>query len=147
MKLIDGHYVTIPKTTSEVLRSILRSRSLKPWISRVRELIKEMSDIEDSNKKEYNGPHSKGTEKLVSRLEGFRYQTVYPNSIDNLGKHLIGRALSFELTNNKVVTGRMKSFGQYDLIVTDSKTGQDILVMKSAIVSVQGDLSPKKEMI
>jgi sRNA-binding regulator protein Hfq len=100
--------------------------------------------IEDSNKEEYTGPHGNGTEKSVSRLEGFRYQTIYTNSIDNLGKHLLGRILSFELTNNKVVTGRMKSFGQYDLIVSDSKTGQDVLVMKTAIVTVQGDLSPKK---
>ncbi len=69
-----------------------------------------------------------------------RYQTIYGNTVDNFGKHLIGRILTFELANGKMITGKLKSFGQYDIIITDSRTGQDILVMKHALITVQGDL-------
>ncbi len=74
---------------------------------------------------------------------GNRFQTVYGTAIDNLGRHLIGRILSLELVNNKTITGKLVSYGQYDLMVVDSRTGQSMIIMKSAIISVIGDLSPK----
>ncbi|MEM3192855.1 MAG: hypothetical protein QXU98_07615 [Candidatus Parvarchaeota archaeon] len=77
-----------------------------------------------------------------NREQNFRYQTIYPNAIDNFGKHLIGRLLTLELANNKTITGKLKSFGQFDVIITETKTGQDILVFKHAIVSVYGNLDP-----
>ena len=73
-----------------------------------------------------------------------RYITPYGYGIlDNFGSHLVGRLLTFELMNNKTVTGKLKGCGQFDVIVTDSRTGQDLIIMKHAIVSVQGDLSVK----
>jgi len=45
--------------------------------------------------------------------------------------------------NNKTVTGKLKGYGQFDIMVTDSRTGQDLIIMKHAIESVQGDLSSK----
>ncbi|MEM3859392.1 MAG: hypothetical protein QW478_08290 [Candidatus Micrarchaeaceae archaeon] len=93
-----------------------------------------------NDKKEYTSPHSNETE---NRAQNFRYQTIYPNAIDNFGKHLIGRLLTLELANNKTLTGKLKSFGQFDVIITETKTGHDILVFKHAIMTVQGDLSSK----
>ena len=73
-----------------------------------------------------------------------RYLTPYGYGIlDNFGTHLIGRLLTFELVNNKTVTGKLKGYGQFDIMVTDSRTGQDLIIMKHAILSVQGDLSYK----
>jgi sRNA-binding regulator protein Hfq len=100
-----------------------------------------MTESLDSTKKEYDSPHDNGTEKSVPN---FRYQTIYPGQIDNFGKQLIGRILTLELVNNKTMTGKLVSFGQYDIILMDSRTGQSILVMKHAIVSVQGDLTAKR---
>ena len=96
----------------------------------------------DETKKALVNSHSTDTEKSATN---FRYQTIYPGQIDNFGKQLLGRLLTLELMNNKTITGKLASFGQYDIIMIDSRTGQNILVMKHAIVSVQGDLSPKKE--
>jgi len=73
-----------------------------------------------------------------------RYITPYGYGVlDNFGTHLIGRLLTFELVNNKTVSGKLKGYGQFDIIITDSRTGQDLIIMKHAIVSVQGDLSVK----
>jgi len=73
-----------------------------------------------------------------------RYATPYGYGVlDNFGTHLIGRLLTFELVNNKTVSGKLKGYGQFDIIITDSRTGQDLIIMKHAIVSVQGDLSVK----
>ena len=94
------------------------------------------------DKKALVNSHGTDTEKSATN---FRYQTIYPGQIDNFGKQLLGRLLTLELMNNKTITGKLVSFGQYDIIITDSRTGQNILVMKHAIVSVQGDLSPKRE--
>ncbi|MCL5874259.1 MAG: hypothetical protein M1161_02835 [Candidatus Thermoplasmatota archaeon] len=102
-----------------------------------------MVDILD-NKKGLVNSHGNDSEKSAPN---FRYETIYNGSIDNLGKHLLNRQLSFKLLDNTVVTGKMISFGQYDIVVIDSKTGQYILIMKTSIVTVQGDLSPKKEMV
>ena len=100
-----------------------------------------MTESIDETKKELINSHSADTEKTAPTN---RYQTVYPGTIDNFGKQLLGRLLTLELMNNKTITGKLVSFGQYDIIITDSRTGQNILVMKHAIVSVRGDLSPKK---
>ena len=100
-----------------------------------------MSESIDATKKEYDSPHDNGTEKSAPN---FRYQTIYPGQIDNFGKQLIGRILTLELVNNKTMTGKLVSFGQYDIILIDSRTGQSILVMKHAIVTVQGDLGAKR---
>ena len=97
-----------------------------------------MSESIDATRKELVNSHGTDTEKSVPN---FRYQTIYPGQIDNFGKQLIGRILTLELVNNKTMTGKLVSFGQYDIIMMDSRTGQSILVMKHAIVSVQGDLS------
>lgn len=94
------------------------------------------------DKKVLVNSHGNDSEKTVSNL---RYQTIFPNAIDNFGKHLIGKFLSIELNNNKVLTGKLRSFGQYDVILTDQRTGQDILIMKSAIVTVQGDFSTERK--
>ena len=103
--------------------------------------VKRMSESIDATKKEYDSPHDNGTEKLAPN---FRYQTIYPGQIDNFGKQLIGKILTLELVNNKTITGKLVSFGQYDIILMDSRTGQNVLVFKHAIVSVQGDLSAKR---
>jgi len=98
----------------------------------------------DEEKKELVNSHGNDTERTVT---GYRYKTIYSGAIDNFGKHLIGRLLSIELSNNKTITGKLRSFGQYDVIITDSRTGQDILIMKSSIITVQGDLSPNRETV
>ena len=73
-----------------------------------------------------------------------RYVTPYGYGVlDNFGAQLVGRLLTFELMNNKTVTGKLKGYGQFDIMITDSRTGQDLIIMKHAIVSVQGDLSYK----
>jgi hypothetical protein len=73
-----------------------------------------------------------------------RYVTPYGYGVlDNFGAQLIGRLLTFELMNNKMVTGKLKGYGQFDIMVTDLRTGQDYIIMKHAIVSVQGDFSIK----
>jgi len=75
----------------------------------------------------------------------FRYNTPYGYGVlDNFGAQLVGRLLTFELVNNKMVTGKLKGYGQFDIMVTDSRTGQDYIIMKHAIVSVQGDLTVKQ---
>jgi len=74
-----------------------------------------------------------------------RYNTPYGYGVlDNFGTQLIGKLLTFELVNNKMVTGKLKGYGQFDIMVTDSRTGQDFIIMKHAIVSVQGDLTVKQ---
>jgi len=73
-----------------------------------------------------------------------RYVTPYGYGVlDNFGAHLVGKLLTIELMNNKTVSGKLKGYGQFDIIITDSRTGQDLIIMKHAIVSVQGDLSYK----
>jgi len=73
-----------------------------------------------------------------------RYVTPYGYGVlDNFGAHLVGKLLTIELMNNKTVSGKLKGYGQFDIIITDSRTGQDYIIMKHAIVSVQGDLSSK----
>jgi len=55
-----------------------------------------------------------------------RYVTPYGYGVlDNFGAQLIGRLLTFELMNNKMVTGKLKGYGQFDIMVTDLRTGQD----------------------
>jgi sRNA-binding regulator protein Hfq len=100
-----------------------------------------MTESLDATKKEFANSHSNDSERSGSN---FRYQTIYPGQIDNFGKQLIGKILTLELVNNKTITGKLVSFGQYDIILIDSKTGQSILVMKHAIVTVQGDLAAKR---
>lgn len=95
----------------------------------------------DKTKKELVNSHETDTK---GSAPNFRYQTIYPGQIDNFGKQLIGRIMMLELMNNKTITGKLISFGQYDTILIDSKTGQSILVMKHAIVTVQGDLTAKR---
>jgi len=74
-----------------------------------------------------------------------RYNTPYGYGVlDNFGAQLIGKLLTFELMNNRTVTGKLKGYGQFDIMVTDSRTGQDYIIMKHAIVSVQGDLTVKQ---
>jgi len=51
--------------------------------------------------------------------------------------------LTIELMNNKTVSGKLKGYGQFDIMITDSRTGQDLIIMKHAIISVQGDLGSK----
>jgi len=54
----------------------------------------------------------------------FRYNTPYGYGIlDNFGAHLVGKLLTFELMNNRTVTGKLKGYGQFDVIVTDTRTG------------------------
>jgi len=73
-----------------------------------------------------------------------RYNTPYGYGVlDNFGAQLVGKLLTFELVNNKTVTGKLKGYGQFDVIVTDSRTGQDLIIMKHAIITIQGDLSSK----
>jgi len=73
-----------------------------------------------------------------------RYVTPYGYGVlDNFGAHLVGRLLTFELTNNRTVTGKLKGYGQFDIMVTDSRTGQDLIIMKHAITTIQGDLTVK----
>jgi len=75
----------------------------------------------------------------------FRYNTPYGYGIlDNFGAHLVGKLLTFELVNNKMVTGKLKGYGKFDVIVTDTRTGQDLIIMKHAITTVQGDLTVKQ---
>jgi len=75
----------------------------------------------------------------------FRYNTPYGYGVlDNFGAQLIGKVLSFELINNKMVTGKLKGYGQFDIMVTDSRTGQDCIIMKHAIITIQGDLNAKQ---
>jgi len=75
----------------------------------------------------------------------FRYSTPYGYGVlDSFGAQLVGKLLTFELMNNKTVTGKLKGYGQFDIMVTDSRTGQDYIIMKHAIVSVQGDLTVKQ---
>ena len=100
-----------------------------------------MSESIDETKKELVNSHGTDPEKSAPN---FRYQTVYPGQIDNFGKQLIGKMLTLELINNKTITGKLVSFGQYDIIMIDSRTGQSILVFKHAIVSVQGDILPRR---
>ena len=100
-----------------------------------------MTESLDATRKEFANSNGTDTEKSVPN---FRYQTIYPGQIDNFGKQLIGRILTLELVNSKTITGKLVSFGQYDIIMMNSKTGQSILVMKHAIVSVQGDLTAKR---
>ena len=100
-----------------------------------------MTESLDATRKEFANSHGNDTERSALN---FRYQTIYPGQIDNFGKQLIGRMLTLELVNSKIVTGKLVSFGQYDIILIDSKTGQSILVMKHAIVTVQGELAAKR---
>ena len=100
-----------------------------------------MTESLDATKKEFANSHGNDSERSAPN---FRYQTIYPGQIDNFGKQLIGRILTLELVNSKTITGKLVSFGQYDIIMMNSKTGQSILVMKHAIVSVQGDLTAKR---
>jgi sRNA-binding regulator protein Hfq len=84
------------------------------------------------------------TEKGDQNKISTRYITPYGYGVlDNFGAHLLGKLLTFELINNKTVSGKLKGYGQFDIIITDSRTGQDLIIMKHAIVSVQGDLSSK----
>jgi len=84
-------------------------------------------------------------DKKEDKIQG-RYRTPYGYGVlDNFGSHLIGRLLTFELVNNKMVTGKLKAYGQFDVIVTDTRTGQDLIIMKHAITTIQGDFSLKKE--
>jgi len=84
-------------------------------------------------------------DKKEDKIQG-RYRTPYGYGVlDNFGSHLIGKLLTFELVNNKMVTGKLKAYGQFDVIVTDSRTGQDLIIMKHAITTIQGDFSLKKE--
>jgi len=92
-----------------------------------------MMEVESTQKQE-------GKEE---RVQG-RYRTPYGYGVlDNFGAHLIGRVLSFEIINNKTVTGKLKAYGQFDVIVTDTRTGQDLIIMKHAIITIQGDFSVK----
>jgi len=80
------------------------------------------------------------------RKQGIRYRTLYgPGILDNFGAHLIGRTLSIKLVNNEIVTGRMTGYGMYDIAVLDQRTGQILIIMKSAIITVQGDIPTKSE--
>jgi len=74
-----------------------------------------------------------------------RHNTPYGYGVlDNFGTQLVGKLLTFEPMNNKTVTGKLKGYAQFDIMVTDSRTGQDYIIMKHAIVSVQGDLTVKQ---
>ncbi|MCW6158344.1 MAG: RNA chaperone Hfq [Thermoplasmatales archaeon] len=103
--------------------------------------VNRMSESIDATNKELTNSHGNDPEKSAPN---FRYQTIYPGQIDNFGKQLIGKMLTLELVNGKTITGKLASFGQYDIILIDSRTGQNVLVFKHAIVSVMGDLTAKR---
>jgi hypothetical protein len=80
----------------------------------------------------FNDMHNENKAKL-------RFKTIHgPGHADNLDAILIGKILSFELINNRTIAGKLKALGMYDIVITDSRTGQDILIMKSAIITIQG---------
>lgn len=79
-----------------------------------------------------------------NRPESMRFQSLWGvNHLDNLDKNLIGRILTFELINNRTYTGKLKALGMYDLVITDSRSGQNLIIMKATIVTVQGDILPR----
>lgn len=91
-----------------------------------------------------DSPHVNGTENKALKQSDFKYVTIHgPGHLDNLDKTLIGGILSFELSNGKIITGKLTGLGMYDIVVVDSRTGQSIIIMKSAIITVQGDFSLK----
>jgi len=90
---------------------------------------------------------AQSTQKQEGKAERgqFRYNTPYGYGVlDNFGAQFVGRLLTFELMNNKMVTGKLKGYGQFDVMVTDSRTGQDFIIMKHAIITIQGDLNAKQ---
>ncbi|MEM3192825.1 MAG: hypothetical protein QXU98_12620 [Candidatus Parvarchaeota archaeon] len=92
-----------------------------------------------------DSPHVSDTENRAPKQSDFKYVTIHgPGHLDNLDKRLIGRIFTFELSNGKMITGKLAALGMYDLVVVDSKTGWSILIMKSGILTMQGDLSPAK---
>ncbi|MEM3846650.1 MAG: hypothetical protein QXU98_13225 [Candidatus Parvarchaeota archaeon] len=83
--------------------------------------------------------------EMENKPQNLKYITIHgPGHLDNLDKALIGRLLTFKLITGEVITGRLIALGQYDLVVVDQRTSWAILLMKSAIVSIMGDLSPKQ---
>ncbi|MEM3490205.1 MAG: hypothetical protein QXO75_11210 [Nitrososphaerota archaeon] len=95
--------------------------------------------METENRKQYENSPS------IENRAPKRYITQFGNGhLDCLDAGLIGRQFSIELINNRTLTGRLRFVGQYDLILTDSRTGQDVLVFKHAVISIQGDLAPRK---
>ena len=82
----------------------------------------------DAGKKVFVNSHGTDSEKSPPN---FRYQTIFPGQIDNFGKQLIRRISSFEPINNETMTGKLISFGQYDIVVTDGRIGQNILFHRS----------------
>lgn len=96
------------------------------------ESIEENKDTQGNSRPANNKPDS------------MRFQSLWGmNHLDNLDRNLIGRILTFELINNRTYTGKLKALGMYDLVLTDSRTGQDIILMKAAVVTVQGDILPR----
>ncbi|MEM3846468.1 MAG: hypothetical protein QXU98_12300 [Candidatus Parvarchaeota archaeon] len=83
--------------------------------------------------------------EMESKPQNLKYITIHgPGHLDNLDKALIGRLLTFKLINGEIITGRLIALGQYDVVVMDLRTGWNILIMKSSIITVTGDLSPKQ---
>ncbi|MEM3191408.1 MAG: hypothetical protein QW292_04805 [Candidatus Parvarchaeota archaeon] len=94
--------------------------------------------MEAENRKQYENSHS--TENKAPK----RYITQFGDGhIDCLDANLIGRQVAIELVNGRIISGKLRYLGQYDLILMDSRTGWDVLIMKHAVLTITGDLTPK----
>ncbi|MEM0134840.1 MAG: hypothetical protein QXU18_06370 [Thermoplasmatales archaeon] len=94
--------------------------------------------MESESKKQYNNPHD------VENKASKRYISQFGDGhMDCLDAGLIGHQVTIELINGRIISGKLKFIGQYDLILMDGRTGWDILVMKHAVLTITGDLTPK----
>ncbi|MEM4091069.1 MAG: hypothetical protein QXQ46_10105 [Thermoplasmatales archaeon] len=95
--------------------------------------------METENRKQYE--NSPSTENKAPK----RYVTQFGDGhMDCLDASLIGRQITVELISGRIISGKLKYLGQFDLILMDNRTGWDILIMKHGILTILGDLTPKK---
>ena len=66
-----------------------------------------------------------------------RHKIQYENrDLDNFGNHLIRKILTFELMNNRLETYKLKGYGQFYIMIGDSRRGQDIILIMQGIISI-----------
>ncbi len=98
------------------------------------------------NPNERNSPNSNGNKEIAKNTEEknhSRYVTHSQGHIDNFDVCLIGKNIKITLLNGTSIQGQLRFYGMYDVVITTQNqfrtmtTTKDIIIMKSAIITVE----------
>ncbi|AGO61404.1 RNA chaperone Hfq [Ferroplasma acidarmanus] len=81
--------------------------------------------------------HEKGSSIDAGRF----FNPWNPGFADIFGKNLIGKTMNITLLNGEILSGVLRGFGQYDILLESG--GKNVILMKSGIVKIEVQNEPE----